>query len=214
MLEDVLLIEDKHKDAAENIVNAIDLSDPDQRLVIAIGGESGSGKSELAHMVAKILKGQQQYTKIIHTDDFYRIAPHQRTEWRQSHDMTDIGLDEYDWEKIEGVIEDFKNGEISTMPCVDLLTDQIDTLSTNFGNVSHLILEGLYSLNAPADEKVFIQLTYHETKKAQLLRGKEPQNDFRRRVLEREHEVIQAFEKDATVIISKDFEVHRIKKKT
>ncbi len=205
MLEDVLLIEDKHRRAAKQILDIIDFSDPHARLVIAIGGESGSGKSELAHMVARYLKKEKIFAKLIHTDDFYKISPKTRTEWRKIHDITEIGLSEYDWDKITMTVNDFKQKLVSKMPCIDLLTDQTDTLTSNFAEVSVLILEGLYSLHAKADEKIFIDLTYRETKKNQKLRGKEPENEFRMIILEREHQVIQGLRQNASLIVNKEY---------
>jgi uridine kinase len=55
--------------------------------------------------------------------------------------------------------------------------------------------------------RVFIDLTYQETKKAQLVRGKEPQNEFRLNVLKREHEVVQSLRPLADLIVTKDYEV-------
>lgn len=98
------------------------------------------------------------------------------------------------------------------MPCIDLLTDQEDRLITNFEGIKYLIVEGLYPLKANADLKIFIDLTYHETKKAQILRGKEPQNEFRLQVLQREHEVVQSLRALADLLITKDFDVVETKK--
>jgi len=46
MLEDVLLISDKHRVAAAVIVEEI-LKNKTDKYIVAISGESGSGKSEL-----------------------------------------------------------------------------------------------------------------------------------------------------------------------
>jgi len=82
------------------------------------------------------------------------------------------------------------------------LTDQIDQLTTDFNEIQYLIIEGLYSLNTKADLRVFIDLTYQETKKAQIVREKEPQNDFRLNVLKREHEVVKSLRSMADLIVS------------
>ena len=55
MLSDVLLIAEKHERAARQIVDRL-LEGELDKLVVAVGGESGSGKSELAHLVARYLK--------------------------------------------------------------------------------------------------------------------------------------------------------------
>ena len=82
------------------------------------------------------------------------------------------------------------------------MTDQIDQLTTDFNEIQYLIIEGLYSLNTKADLRVFIDLTYQETKKAQIVREKEPQNDFRLNVLKREHEVVKSLRSMADLIVS------------
>ena len=208
MLEDVLLIEERHKNAAKQIIDSVNIELlVKKRGVISIGGESGSGKSELAHMVSKLLKEKDILTKILHTDDFYKIHPKNRTEWRKSHPIDDIGLNEYDWNKINEVLSDYKEKKIVKMPCVDIVPEQLDYLITDFSQVDLVVLEGLYAVNSETETRVFIDLNYHETKKAQILRGKEPQTDFRLKVLEREHEVISSLRKKATIIINKDYEI-------
>jgi len=83
--------------------------------------------------------------------------------------------------------DDFKAGRKATFPCVDLVTEQIDHLTTDFSEIEALVIDGLYSIKTDGiDMRVFIELTYHETKKAQIVRGKEPQNEYRMRVLEQE----------------------------
>ena len=57
MLGDILLIEEKHHKAADQILQHIE-NGKEKKYIIAIGGESGSGKSELAHVVAKKLKNK------------------------------------------------------------------------------------------------------------------------------------------------------------
>jgi uridine kinase len=71
-----------------------------------------------------------------------------------------------------------------------------------------LIIDGLYSIKTEGlDLRVFIELTYHETKKAQVVRGKEPQNEYRMAVLEQEHKMVQALKATADVFITMDYKV-------
>ncbi|MFX1537675.1 MAG: uridine kinase [Promethearchaeota archaeon] len=206
MLGDVLLITEKHEKAAKQIVEKISSLKFD-KYTIAIGGESGSGKSEVSHMLSKLLKKKGVLAKILHTDNYYYILPQERTEWRKKHGIASIGYTELDWDLINRNIDDFKKNRKSTMPCIDLLTDQVDTLITNFEGISVLILDGLYCLKADVDLKIHIDLTYHDTKKAQIVRGKELQTEFRLEVLKREHEVIQSLKPLADLIITRDFDV-------
>lgn len=206
MLEDVLLIEDKHHQAAEQILQRL-LPLNSRRTVIAISGESGAGKSELAHVLGRKIRQNGKLAKIIHIDNYYNIAPQEKTAWRQKHGVDKIGLNEYNWALIEQNIHAFRTGAKAKMPCVDLLNDLTDELITDFKPIEYLIVEGLYAINIEADLRVFITLTYHETKKAQLVRGKEPQNEFRFQVLEQEHKVIQSLRPKADLLVTEDFSV-------
>ncbi len=206
MLGDVLLITDNHRKAAEQIVSRLGEIKSD-KVMIAIGGESGAGKSELAHVISRRLKERGELAKILHIDNYYKVSPTERTAWRKKHGIESIGLSEYDWALINQNIAEFRQSKEAVLPCIDLLTDQEDKLITDFEGIKYLIVEGLYPLRIDADLKVFIDLTYHETKKAQVLRGKEPQNEYRLQVLQREHQVVQSLRPLADLIVTKDFEV-------
>jgi uridine kinase len=94
------------------------------------------------------------------------------------------------------------------MPCVDLLTDQVDLLTTNFGEVDMLILDGLYAIKTEGvDLKIFIDIPYDESGKAKDLRGKEPNNEFRNQVLHQEHKMVSELKSMADVVVTKDYSI-------
>jgi uridine kinase len=208
MLGDVLLITEKHREAGEIIINQI-LQNRKNKMMVGISGESGSGKTELAHVIAKGLRKHGLFAKPIHIDNYYKVLPLERTEWRINHGIEKaVGYHEYDWDTIYKNIGDFKNDRVSTMPCVDLVTEQVDQITTDFKDVDMLIIDGLYSIKTNGlDLRVFIELTYHETKKAQVLRGKEPQNEYRMAVLEQEHKMVQGLRPKADIFITKEYGV-------
>jgi uridine kinase len=210
MLGDVLLISEKHEAAAREILPYI-LEKRKDKYTIAVSGESGSGKSELAHVIARLLRKERIVCKPIHIDNYYLTHPLERTEWRKKNGIeTAVGYTEYDWDTIYRNLEDFRNNRTSTMPCVDLVTEQVDQLTTDFNGVEMLVIDGLYAIKTEGvDLKIFIELTYHETKKAQVVRGKEPQNEYRMRVLEREHQVVQSLKDRADLLIDMDYKVRK-----
>ena len=210
MLGDVLLIGEKHQKAGEAIIEMI-LNHHKPKMMVAISGESGSGKSELAHVIAKGLRKHGIMAKPLHIDNYYRIHPLERTEWRKNNGIQNVvGPGEYDWDTILRNVQEFKNGATSTGPCVDLVTEQIDQLTTDYSGIDMLIIDGLYAIKVPeVDLRVFIELTYHETKKAQVVRGKEPQNEYRMQVLEKEHQEVQLLKPTAHVFIGMDYEVRK-----
>jgi uridine kinase len=205
MLGDVLLISEKHHRAAEQIVAQLENAKP--RTVLAIGGESGTGKTELAHVVSKLLKKQGRLTKVLHVDNYYLVAPEKRTQWRKEHGVERVGLSEINWDLVNRHLAAFRAGVEAVLPCIDLLTDQEDMLITSFENIELLILEGLYPLNADVDLRILIDLTYHETKKAQIVRGKEPQTAFRLQVLQQEHLAVQSLKPMADLLVTPEFNV-------
>jgi len=208
MLGDILIIEEKHWQAAAQILHHI-LHRKTDKYIVAISGESGSGKTVLAHVLAKLLRNEGIKAKPIHIDNYYRIHPHIRTQWRLENGIENVvGWGEYDWVTIHQNIRDFKADKSSTMPCVDLVTEQIDSLTTDFKGIDMLIIDGLYAIKTEeANLRIFIELTYHETKKAQLLRGKEPQNEYRMRVLEQEHQVVQSLKPTADLFVNMEYKV-------
>ena len=212
MLHDVLLITDKHKKAAEQIVEQINTMEG-QKIVIAIGGESGSGKSELGHEVARLLKAQNTPAKVMHIDNYYKTSPQERNPWRKAHGVKNIGYTEYNWDFINRNLEEFcEDAAVAVMPCVDLLTDQEDFITTSFHGLRYMVVEGLYAVKIEADLRVLIDLTYHETKKAQLVRGKETMDEWRLQVLEQEHQVVQSLRPLADLIVTPEFDVEKAEK--
>jgi len=179
------LINDMHKDAARTIAKKVmedrGTRDERYRYVVGISGESGSGKSELAHSLGLTLKESNIRVKVIHTDNYYKIQPLLRVEWRRSKGFDMIGIDEYDWVKIRKTLWDFKEEQECMIPCVDLIPEQVDKLITDFSKIDLLILDGLYAIKADdIDMRVFIDLTYHETKISQIIRMKEAMTELRR----------------------------------
>lgn len=191
MLNDKITVTNNHQLAADVIIENLE-GKLKPKFIIAIGGEVGSGKSTLSFALAHKLKKMDIRSKIIDLDDFYMIPPLERKAWRRSHGIDSVGPNEYDWGKIIHVINDFMEDNLSTMPCVDLITDYVDEVQTNFKGVDVMIINGLYATKlSEANMRVFIELTYDETKEAQLFGDKEEMTAFRKLILEREHQMVQ-----------------------
>ena len=100
MLGDILLIQETHKKAAADIkeymVKDLETKPKGYKYIVAISGESGAGKSELSHSLAKLLKEDDIRVKVLHTDNYYIVPPLLRNEWRRTHGLESIGIEEYD----------------------------------------------------------------------------------------------------------------------
>ena len=215
MLGDVLLIDEKHKVAAGEIYKFLKVKRETKkkgyRFIVAISGESGAGKSELSHSLALLLKKEGQRVKILHTDNYYKIPPNNRTDWRKTNGVEKVGFKEYDWKLLNRNIKEFKEGREALMPCVDIVSKQIDKLITNFSDIDILVVDGLYAIKIKdIDLRVYIDLTYHETKKSQGKRGKEENDDFRFQVLEMEHQNMLSLKPAADLIVNKNYLVEKV----
>ncbi|HYW97310.1 MAG TPA: hypothetical protein VE870_17080 [Bacteroidales bacterium] len=212
MLGDILIIREMHKAAAEAIAKRViqerDKLHKGYKFIVGISGESGAGKSEVSHSLARRLKSERIRVKVLHADDYYKVPPLLRTEWRRVQGIETVGMQEYDWNLIQRNIQDFKEDRESMMPCIDIIPEQVDKLITDFKKIDLLVVDGLYALKADGlDMRVFIDLDYHETKISQIQRGKENLDDFRLAVLEKEHQNVLSLKPLADLIIDKNYQV-------
>lgn len=204
MLNDVVTIKKKHEDAATTLFDRVMLG-REAKYIIAISGEVGVGKCEIAHVLGRKLIREGIRVKVLHLDNYYIIPPTERLDWRKKNGIDKIGFEEYDWQKINSIFDDFMNNRKSVIPIVDLFTLQVDELHTDFSGIEMLIIEGLYSIRvAQANLRVFIELTYNDTWEEQFMAQKEVLDDFRIQVLKREHTVVQSLKKTADFYIDFD----------
>ncbi len=208
MLHDLITITPQHENSAKMVFDRImemKNENPKPKMIITISGEVGSGKSTISIVLGRMLTNQGIRAKIIDLDDFYKIPPLERRAWRLKHGIESIGYEEYDWNRVNQNVEHFLKNKTCTMPCVDLITKHVDELTTDYNGVDMLIINGLYSLKIEdADLKVFIEQSFDKTFEAQQYSRKEKLDDYRFKVLQREHEVVNSLKGLADFYI--DFE--------
>ena len=174
------------------------------KLIIAISGNSGSGKSSIAYYLCKLfIEENKKNAKHLWTDDFYlenykMMDPTKRNKRRDTTNYQNIGAKEYNWKEIALILDAFRNGTKCRMPCVDLLNQQIDWLETDFKNINVLVIEGLFAIDLDknileVNYKFFIeggtivQLNNKEQRKHSLVQQK---------ILEAEHKAISKIKED------------------
>jgi uridine kinase len=204
MLNDVVTIEKKHTNAAKTLYDRV-IRDRKTKFIVTISGEVGAGKCEIAHELGRILIEAGISVKLLHMDNYYHIPPRERQDWRKKNGLEKIGYDEYDWATINQNIDDFRMNLKSVIPVVDLFTQNVDQLHTDFNGIEVLIIEGLYSIRInQSDLRVFIELTYEDTWEEQTLTHKEILDDFRLEVLKQEHKAVQSLKSQADFYIDFD----------
>ncbi len=201
MQNQVFTITDKHRAAAKLIFDRVTNVDTPMD-IITVTGEVGTGKSTISYLLAKLLKNHGVRVKIMDLDNYYKISPLERKEWRKKYGISNVGKEEYDWDKIYSNINDFKHQQKATMPMVDLLTDYVDELITDFKGVDMLIIKGLYSIRCKESKlKIFIELSYEEAMKQNINEESEIADDFRVQVMKKEQEIVQQMKKEADFFI-------------
>jgi uridine kinase len=206
MSGDVLLIEQKHIEVAKELAIEIGMQKKG-KITLAIGGESGSGKSEIAESLRNKLRSAGFRVKILHMDNYYKVPPHLRNDHRRKHGMSAVGLHEINWKQLHSNINDLHRGYHTVMPFIDMHTNQVDHLITDLSEIDILLIEGLYACNSPADIRAYIDLTYHETMNAQVIRRKEIVDEFRLDVLEKEHQEVLNTKYLANCIVTPAFKL-------
>ncbi len=204
MQNQVITITNRHWAAARLILDRV-LNERTPKFIMTVTGEVGTGKSTVSYLLAKLLKDEGIRTKIMDLDNYYKVQPLDRKEWRLKNGLEHVGPEEYDWNKIYQNIEDFKQSKKATMPLVDLLTDYVDKLTTDFSGVDVLIIKGLYSIKCKESKiKVFIELSYKEALEQNLYMTNETTDDFRLQVMQKEQEMVKLLKKDANFFIDFD----------
>ncbi len=204
MQNQVITITEKHHAAAKIIFDKV-IGERSPKYIVTVTGEVGTGKSTVSLLLAKLLKEKGIRVKSMDLDNYYNIAPLERKAWRKKNGVDKVGLDEYNWAKIYGNIQDFKNDKKATLPLVDMMTDYVDELTTDFKGIDLLIIKGLYSIKCKESKlKVFIELSYEEAISKNLYIPMEITDDFRIQVMKKEQEVVQRLKKDADFFIDFD----------
>jgi len=211
-LGDILVITDDHKKAARKITDMLLENYSGEKISIAIGAESGSGKSEIAHVVASSLFKSDKRLKsfTVHTDDFFALAHKERNDLRVSSNLESVGPSEINFDELNYVKDSFEKGGQILLPIMEFITSSTYKLLVDFKDIQVLICEGLYAPMLDVDTKMFIDMTYHDNVAFNALRGKEIPDEFRTRVLEKEHQAVSKLRQQVDYVITKDYALTRL----
>ena len=177
-----------------------------KKYVISVAGESGSGKSEIAHEIKKIILNNGVSAEIFAQDDYFVFPP------KTNHNMRinnpeQVGLYEVKLDFLDANLFDFKNevGEIYK-PLVNYDKDMILYQIVDVNRFDVIIVEGTYTTVLEfVDKKIFINRKYVETKKDRIERGRDKIDSFIEQVLEKEHRIIKIHKQKSNIIIKPDF---------
>lgn len=206
MRGDKLIIEEHHTERAREIVEYIQ-DRIAERYTITVAGESGSGKSELASEIARILGERGIPAGILQQDDYFVFPPQTNHEMRRRN-IEQVGPYEVKLDFLNSNLRSFKRGESPIYkPLVFFEEDRINVEEFAVQDFQVLIAEGTYtSLLQFVDLRVFIDRDYHQTLEARKKRARDKFEPFMVDVLEREHQVISQHKERADIIITPSFD--------
>ena len=202
MIGDKLVFEDHHRDKEFEIMNKI-FELKKSRMVVTIGGYSGTGKSEISVLLQQILwESRFIRSKIINLDDYYTTNFQERDIIRLVEGIDTVGSQEMNWDKIDKIINSFKEGKRLYLQRIHRYLNSTEHVILDSKNIDVLIIEGLYALNTDSNYKVFLDATEEDTYEFRKKRNKEnPDEVFRKKVLEKEREDILETKPLANTII-------------
>lgn len=213
MIGDKVLIQKHHKLKAKRLLYIIlEKYKIGNKFVIAIGGESGTGKTEIALILRNLLYKNNIRVQIISIDDYYKTNFLERNKIRQNLGIDSIGCTEIMWDKLNKIIHNFKDPDssINIIRRINKFTNSIEYVKFFNASVDILIVEGLYALFCnDVDLRIYLDGSYIETKAFRLERKKEEQTPFRELVLKKERQDILKSRNLADIIVSLDGNIYK-----
>jgi len=215
---DKLRITTGHEKAANALVPVIlEALKANEKVIFAAGGESGTGKSEIAYLVGEILKKQGVPTVEWSFDNAYVTSPEEREEKRAEDYDNNVGLNEMNRPKIKEVMVCFEQDKPVTVPIIIINEDgsrPIKEITLDMEDKKVLIFDGLYTAligEIKTSESKATRIIAMNEKKfnldAQKERGKEEVNAHRMNVLERECNAVRSLWPHVTHKITEDWQV-------
>ncbi len=175
----------------------------EERSVIGIGGESGSGKSVSAKRLAAELTGVGMPATVIHQDDYFHRPPRANHEYR-CRDLGSVGPQEVDLDLLTSHVLAFRAGRGDVIaPLVDYASDSFLTQQHDFREAAVLIIEGTYVLTlGDIDVRIFLRATHEETRERRRIRNRDIDAPIVDSVLRIEHTVISPQMQMADILIT------------
>jgi uridine kinase len=179
----------------------------DARVVIAVAGESGSGKSTTAASLGHELSAHGIPTGLIHQDDYFLRPPRTNHEYRLL-DLRHVGPHEVNVELMQSHVDAFLAGRDGVEgPSVDYPANRFVTRRLDFSALQALIIEGTYVFRLRRiDARIFLDATHEDTKDRRRIRNRDIDAPVIDRILAIEHEIIAQQAQQADVVIERDFE--------
>jgi len=197
---------DLARSLVEKLVAAGDLSAP--KSIIAIGGESGSGKSTTAFCLENELKEKGINTITLHMDSYFKLPPRDNHE-KRVQSLDNVGPKEVDLEKLNSHISAFKDAaSFIEIPVVNYKDNNFSYNNTDVSEFQVMIVEGVYVFMLEnIDAKISLIRTYKDTLASRMKRTRESYQPLVESILEIEHDIVSPAIATADYIIDKNYQI-------
>jgi uridine kinase len=185
------------------------------RPVVAISGESGCGKTEIAFELARFFDRAGSPAFIFQQDDYFHYPPKTNEEMRRKN-IKAVGLAEVNLKRLDEHLSIFRQekADIMAKPVVVFFEDRITRELIDPNEFRIAIVEGTYAaLLNQVDVRIFIDRTYDHTREDRELRNRDKIDEFSEQILEIEHNIISRHGTLADILVDENFEVHVIENK-
>ena len=212
MQGDTLVIEDHHHRAAISVAARLlpEIQAFDGKYTMAVAGESGAGKSEIAVAISRHLEAAGIPCVILQQDDYFRCPP-KTNDLTRRKDISWAGPQEVRLDLMSAHLEAFIDNESAVeKPLVIYEEDRIDSETLEMKDARVAIAEGTYTSKLDhVETRVFIDRDYRDTRKHRERRNRHASelDDFIDRVLVIEHEIISADKAHADIVINRDYTI-------
>jgi uridine kinase len=179
-----------------------------KRAVIAVAGESGSGKSTTATGLRSALGAAGIPAIVVHQDNYFIRPPRTNHELRV-RDLRNVGPHEVNLDLLQSHVDAFVAGASSVeAPLVDYPGNRFVAQQLDFSQAAALIVEGTYVFRLQAiDVRVFLEATHEDTRERRRIRNRDIDAPVIDQILAIEHEIIAEQAKQADIVIDRDFGV-------
>ncbi|MBW2637431.1 MAG: glycosyltransferase, partial [Deltaproteobacteria bacterium] len=222
------VIKEKHKKAATSLFPHIlqevrHAGGAGRRVIVALAGESGAGKTEIAEYLRYLLRSEGMWGVTISGDAFFRRVPSENHRARidayaEGQLQKYLGPSEVDLERLDSLLGSAidRNRKTISVPsdCRTLGSRRYDEVPVDLEGIDVLFVDLTYSLLLEnVTLKIFLESDYKgridEIRERNL--GRDPDQDFEfiLKVLEIEHGIIQGLKKRANLIVTKNYDIYR-----
>lgn len=192
-----------------------------RRVIVALGGESGVGKNEVAEYLRFLFRGKGIWALTLPRDAFFKLSPAENHKARLKAHLEGklkeyIGPTEVDIERLDSILNQalYRRNKKVFIPCYcrSLQSRRYENVPIDLTGIDVIFVDLTYSLLLKnASLKVFFESDYKkglkETRERNIVRDSDQGFNFIFQVLGIEHNIIQESKKEASIIITSNYEV-------